>query len=192
LAIGLYVVAIIEVLLKKTEKNEREGDSPPKKLVLWAILLVVLIFNAVFGWLYYDRIVFPDKAEIDSTFDSMKNISSKDHRVEELYQILNRSKGTYDSETDEVVEYLASMIAEYYQKTHDNAALIAMDRLELDGGFANIMCGVYSTLLSEAAFLKRIQSEASAREAAFRCVGLSMSQEQLETGIEGNGNVLKD
>jgi len=166
-----------------SEEDKRGGVGPVTKLILRGILLVVVLFNVMFVWLYYDRIIFPDQAEIIEAFGEVQNNSSKEQRDEGFYQIITSVRGAYDSKTDTVVDHLAGLIVEYYQKTHDDAVLIALDRVRLDGGFANTMCGVYSNLLLDKGFLARVQNEVSAQNAFSRCVGLSVSKEQFGRAV---------
>ena len=71
----------------------------------------------------------------------------------------------------------------YFLETKDVAVLRAVDRVQADGEFATVLCGLYQDLLAEPVFVQRYRGTVELRQRLERCVGLSFSAEELNAAL---------
>jgi hypothetical protein len=113
---------------------------------------------------------FPSREVVDREVERGVAADAGDARRSILSGLVTKLQAPSSASEDDVARYGVERVAQLLDRTGDVAVLGALDRVRLDGGFANDMCEVYRRLLlkEEARQWYRARGDAALR----RCVGL--------------------
>jgi hypothetical protein len=92
--------------------------------------------------------------------------------------LLARLRSPSSNAQDEVARVGLKGVAAIYGRTHDEAALQAIDDLQIDGGFADEVCGLYATLLRGGVVRTRYRGRGGT--ALRRCDGITFGEGELD------------
>jgi branched-subunit amino acid aminotransferase/4-amino-4-deoxychorismate lyase len=141
------------------------------------LFLSVLIFLVATGC---NSNSFPTIKEIDELFvqyPTETTESKKTVLIGDLLKTLSRPRSVED---DKVVRYAIGMLVKEYERTEDEAILVAVDGTRIEGGFANFICGFYNELKKNKKFIQRYQHNPQAMKAIERCIGITFSEADLK------------
>lgn len=133
----------------------------------------------IFGFWGYIKNHFPSKEDIDNFFVEYRNEASEDRRIISLKGFLLKLSDPRSVSDDYNIQYAMDIMAKVYLETKDEAILVAVDETPIDAGFANFVCGFYSDVIMDQTFQKRYRNNDERRKALERCVGISLSEEEL-------------
>jgi len=133
-----------------------------------------MITNILLIMLFVSCGSFPDKNKIDEKLQICKNSGC----FEELLVNIRNPK---DKMEDELSEYAIKQLAQIYNKNSNEEILSALDKIQIDGGFANTFCGVYLEINHDKKFKEHYLKN---KKALSKCIGITISEQGIENYLK--------
>jgi hypothetical protein len=140
------------------------------------LLLGTLIF-LVFLSCHFNR--FPTVKEVDVVFIQYHKETDNLKKTDLIKDLLKRLSATETVEDDKIIDYAISKLINEYKSTEDEAILLAVDSTKLDGGFKTFTCQFYKAVKQNKKFIQRCQNDPAAMKAFRRCIGITLSEEDV-------------
>jgi len=121
---------------------------------------------------------FPNIDEINDTFVVYQQKKSEDEKIQVILVLLQSLSNPDNLEEDRLVHYAMKKLEKIYMEDNDSSILIAMDKTEIDAGFANYVCDFYYKVKEENKFINRYKNDKFFPYIE-RCIGLSFSREEI-------------
>lgn len=147
-----------------------------KKMMMTFVILFSIINFILF---YYYNNNFPTKTIVDEKLKSIQLEKDVNKKYGVLSELLKDLSDPMRSEDDEVISYAIQQLIEIYVNTDDEVILMAIDNTEIDGGFANYVCGFYSSIKHKPIFIERYKKGKNIRYIK-RCIGMSIDRKDIE------------
>jgi peptide subunit release factor 1 (eRF1) len=122
---------------------------------------------------------FPTAKEVDMVFIQYHKETDYLKKTNLIKDLLKRLSATETVEDDKIIQYAISKLINEYKSTEDEAILVAVDTTKIEGGFANFTCQFYKALKQNRKFIQRCQNDPAAMKAFRRCLGITLSEEDV-------------
>ncbi|MFB3887496.1 MAG: hypothetical protein ACE144_19940 [Thermodesulfobacteriota bacterium] len=143
------------------------------KGLFWAVLIFLVAMGC-------NSNSFPTLKEVNGLFVQYRMETTESKKTVLIADLLKRLSRPRSVEDDKVVRYAIGMLVKEYERTEDEAILVAVDDTRIEGGFANFICTFYVQLKSHKKFIQRYQHNSEAVKAIDRCIGITFSEADLK------------